>query len=264
MDSDFYAKENIPASLGKYFVIFSIVISSCGFFIHQKGNYIVILRIKVGLFVKWTILLLAVICGCSAVLTAGQKIWHEEEITYPATDLIRLHVVANSDSPVDQHLKNMVRDEVIENLSPLLLQANDTAEARIIAKTQLPQIAAVAKKTIQTAGLDYPVTVQLDRFLFPTKHYGTFILPTGEYESVQITLGVGNGSNWWCVLFPPLCFVELPRRATEPQNYYNNTRSLQPEEEQIQIEFKWRVLEVRGSKFEARGRGGILPLAGDH
>jgi len=128
---------------------------------------------------------------------------------YGPGTLIRLHVIANSDSGSDQELKRKVRDEIIRNVAPEFMTAENINSARMTAGANLGRIREIAARTIKAEGKDYPVDVQLDRYAFPTKHYGLFILPAGDYEAVRVVLGNGGGANWWCVLFPPLCFVDL-------------------------------------------------------
>lgn len=128
--------------------------------------------------------------------------------------LIRLHVLANSDSEADQALKRKVRDEIIQVMAPEFLASGDIESARLTARANLDRIESIAGQVIQAEGKDYPVTAELDTFPFPTKHYGAFILPAGDYEAVRVVIGSGGGTNWWCVLFPPLCFVDMTRIAT--------------------------------------------------
>jgi stage II sporulation protein R len=135
------------------------------------------------------------------------------ETSVSGAGLIRLHVLANSDSEADQALKRKVRDEIIEAMAPEFLAAGDIDSARQIARANLDRIELIARRTIQAEGMDYPVTAELDTFPFPTKHYGAFVLPAGDYEAVRVVIGSGGGTNWWCVLFPPLCFVDMTRFA---------------------------------------------------
>lgn len=136
------------------------------------------------------------------------------ETTVPSAGLIRLHVLANSDSETDQALKRKVRDEIIQAMAPEFLASSDIDSARLTAQANLSRIKAIASRVILEEGKDYQVTAELDTFPFPTKHYGAFILPAGEYEAVRVVIGNGGGTNWWCVLFPPLCFVDMTRNAT--------------------------------------------------
>ena len=136
-------------------------------------------------------------------------------------EFIRLHVVANSDSLFDQDLKRKVRDAIVQDVAPGFLAIDDIASARDIARNNLDLIQETADREVRTAGREYPVRVELACFPFPTKHYGPFILPAGEYEAVRVVIGEGGGTNWWCVLFPPLCFVDLTRNAAAVNPYSN-------------------------------------------
>lgn len=114
--------------------------------------------------------------------------------------LIRLHVVANSDSQADQNLKLQVRDRVLDQVTQLVDGAEDAAAAEAVLRDNLQLLADTAAQ-----GHDYPVRVSLGREDFPTREYESFSLAAGEYETLRVTLGEGAGKNWWCVLFPPLC-----------------------------------------------------------
>ncbi|RJQ29654.1 MAG: stage II sporulation protein R [Peptococcaceae bacterium] len=132
---------------------------------------------------------------------------------YNPDNLIRLHVVANSDSAADQALKQKVRDEIVRAVGPDFSKTRDAAGARQVAEADLGYIHAVASRVVRAEGKNYPVSVSLGRYAFPTKAYDYFVLPAGDYEAVRVVIGRGDGANWWCVLFPPLCFVDLSREA---------------------------------------------------
>ena len=119
--------------------------------------------------------------------------------------LIRLHVVANSDSDRDQELKLKVRDEVLDILEHRLEGVEDSEKAALIISEQLGALKATAETVIEQNGYNYPVEVSLCREDFPTTEYDTFSLPAGIYESLRIVIGDGEGHNWWCVVFPPVC-----------------------------------------------------------
>lgn len=119
--------------------------------------------------------------------------------------LLRLHVVANSDSAADQALKLAVRDRVLEEAERITAGAADAAEARSTAAAALPRLCAAAEAALREAGCGDSVTVSLDTEYFPTKRYGGFALPAGRYEALRVVIGEGRGQNWWCVLFPPFC-----------------------------------------------------------
>lgn len=122
--------------------------------------------------------------------------------------LIRIHVLASSNSDTDQQLKLKVKDDVIRYLQPALKQSDSLTESRRIILSSLPQIEQTALQTLQQNGCEDTVTLQYGHFDFPVKYYGSFSLPAGNYEALRILIGEGKGRNWWCVLFPPLCFTD--------------------------------------------------------
>lgn len=121
------------------------------------------------------------------------------------TELIRLHVVANSDSEQDQALKLRVRDAVTESLKQDLQQLTDVDAARAYLQENLPKIQQIADQTLEAAGCDARTVVTLCKEAFDTREYDTFSLPAGIYEALRIVIGEGEGHNWWCVVFPGLC-----------------------------------------------------------
>lgn len=122
---------------------------------------------------------------------------------------IRLRIIANSDSVVDQTVKHKVRDAILAEVESWERQPETIEEARKVMKEHLPFFQQLAEKTLQKHGLDYDVNVDFGKVSFPTKLYGDHLYPAGKYEALRITLGQGEGENWWCVLFPPLCFVDM-------------------------------------------------------
>ena len=122
-----------------------------------------------------------------------------------ADKVVRLHVLANSDSEADQFLKLTVRDAVLAETEVLLegVENRDTA-ARVL-RAQLPQLRRTAERTMAEQGSHYPVEVRLETAEFPTKTYDGFALPAGEYLALRVLIGEAAGQNWWCVVFPPLC-----------------------------------------------------------
>lgn len=133
-----------------------------------------------------------------------------------AEQVVRLHVLANSDSEEDQTLKLQVRDAVLARAEGLLDPVTDRREAEGLLRGQLLELETVAAETIRAAGYDYPVSVELADAEFPTRRYGGFILPAGEYLALRVLIGAAEGQNWWCVVYPPLCTAaasELPGTA---------------------------------------------------
>ncbi|CED94961.1 Stage II sporulation protein R [Romboutsia ilealis] len=122
--------------------------------------------------------------------------------------LIRFHVIANSDSDEDQNLKLKVRDAIIDYLQPKLLESESIEESESIIKKEYAELEKISKNIILENGYNYDIQVGIDYSEFPTKQYSNVILPAGEYKALRIIIGEGKGKNWWCVMFPPLCFVD--------------------------------------------------------
>lgn len=133
------------------------------------------------------------VTGCAVLQSQQQRM---------AEKLIRLHVVANSDAAEDQRVKLVVRDAVLAEAGALLADASD---ARAAIAGGLPQLEAAANAALRAEGSADTARVSFRRELFPTRVYSTFSLPAGVYPSLRVTLGEGNGHNWWCVIFPSLC-----------------------------------------------------------
>lgn len=125
-----------------------------------------------------------------------------------ANSVIRLHVLANSDSKEDQALKLKVRDRIIAEMEHMFDSSGDIDAARETVEQNIEAIREIAADEIQKNGYNYDVSVDLGMSEFPTKEYGSIVLPAGSYEALKINIGNAKGKNWWCVLFPPLCFVE--------------------------------------------------------
>lgn len=120
-------------------------------------------------------------------------------------ELIRLHVVANSDSDEDQAVKLRVRDAVLDSIHSDLKMVGDINQAKAYLRENLPKIQAAANRTLEAAGVDAQAVVTLEKEAFDIRRYDTFSLPAGVYESLRIVIGEGAGRNWWCVAFPELC-----------------------------------------------------------
>lgn len=123
-----------------------------------------------------------------------------------ASKILRFHVLANSDSVEDQAVKEKVRDAVGVYLQPYLQEADSLEETKQIVRNQMENIICVAKYTLDQNGYDYKVSVRITHTDFPEKSYGAYTFPKGTYEALQIVIGEGEGQNWWCVLYPNMCF----------------------------------------------------------
>lgn len=152
--------------------------------------------------------------------------------TYNRNNLIRLHVVADSNLPVDQELKLKVRDRIIQVTEPLLLKVEDPAVAEEILKSNLPLLEKTACQVIAEQNRDLNVKVSLEQFDFPAVAYPFGMLPAGEYKGLKVVLGRGEGKNWWCVLYPPLCLLD-----PDAPSFKGNQSG------PVQVEYKLAVLE---------------------
>lgn len=151
---------------------------------------------------KWELALifaLVITFLCGAAMAKEQTALSEQ--------LIRLHVVANSDSEEDQSLKLKVRDKILENISGLLKGVTDRNEAVELINAHMASVIADSKAVVYAQGYLYTVTAKIAVEEFPTRDYDTFSLPAGEYTSLRVEIGAGTGHNWWCVIFPPLCMT---------------------------------------------------------
>lgn len=145
--------------------------------------------------------------------------------------LIRFHVIANSDLDSDQALKENVKNHIIEYIFPKLRGSSSIEESRGILNSYNEQILKVAENTIRESGYQYTVTSTLGRENFPEKSYGNLTLPQGEYEAYRVVIGSGQGRNWWCVMFPPLCFVDVTRgQVSDKETEDTMKKSLSDEE----------------------------------
>ncbi|NLO10326.1 MAG: stage II sporulation protein R [Clostridiales bacterium] len=125
-----------------------------------------------------------------------------------AREIIRFHVIANSDSDEDQELKIQVKDALVDYLKPSLKNTKDIEDAQSIISEMLPSIQSMATHIIEENGYKYNVTASLSSSYFPMKVYGNYTFPPGQYEALQVRIGNSEGRNWWCLMFPPLCFVD--------------------------------------------------------
>lgn len=123
--------------------------------------------------------------------------------------IIRFHVIANSDSDADQALKLKVKEAVVNYTSELLCNSKSISETEDLLSAHTTDIISIANSVITENGYDYPVTAEITDTYFPTKSYGSYTFPPGTYRAFQIKIGEAKGKNWWCVLYPPLCFIDI-------------------------------------------------------
>lgn len=147
-----------------------------------------------------------------------------------AEKILRFHVLANSDSEADQEVKKQVRDAVGGLMGPKLTDSKNLAETEAIVRNSMDEIVEVAEKTLEENGFTYGASARLADVEFPVKSYGEYTFPEGEYEALQVTLGEGNGHNWWCVLYPNMCFRGSVYEITEEDAKKALREVLTPEE----------------------------------
>ncbi len=161
------------------------------------------------------------------------KLEVEQDITVEeiAEKLIRFHVIANSDGEADQSLKLKVRDEVLKYIQPILKESESVEQSRKILNEKNHEILKIAEKVIKDNGYDYKVESTLSNEYFPVKTYGNITLPQGQYEAYRIIIGNGEGQNWWCVMFPPICFVDITKGEVAYEETEKEMKSVLNEEE---------------------------------
>lgn len=155
-----------------------------------------------------TYILILVIGTLVSLYIPKNEVTASESVVIPK-EAIRLRILANSDLEADQALKRLVRDEVNANITTWVQELTNITDARELLQSKQPEIQKIAEEVVKREGSTQTVNVEFGKVQFPTKLYGQFLYPAGEYEAILITLGEGKGANWWCVLFPPLCFLDF-------------------------------------------------------
>ncbi|MDM5292400.1 stage II sporulation protein R [Peribacillus simplex] len=153
----------------------------------------------------------------SIYMPKAEMVGAEETMVIP-DEAIRLRILANSDTEEDQSVKRLIRDEVNKDITKWVEELTSLDDARDVITSHLPDIQATAEAVIKEHGLEQSVKVDFGQAEFPTKLYGQYLYPAGDYEAVIITLGEGEGANWWCVLFPPLCFLDFSNGTAVSQS----------------------------------------------
>lgn len=162
-------------------------------------------------------------------------------------EIIRFHIRANSDKEEDQGLKLKIRDEILKEMKEKFKNTSSLDESREIIKANMEEMKSITENVIKREGEDYSVEVTLGQDNFPTRKYGNLVFPAGDYETLLITLGEGKGQNWWCVMFPPLCFVDITHSVA-----YNLEKQLEAEEEEVKeeleeqpkLKLKWKIVDL--------------------
>lgn len=164
--------------------------------------------------------------------------------------VFRLHVIANSDTKEDQTLKLKVRDSLLEYMNEICSDCSTKEEAISIATEHKDEFQKIAKQTITDNGYNYPVKINIDNFYFPTKNYGDISLPAGMYDALRVEIGEAKGQNWWCVMFPSLCFIDISSGVVNDEAKENLEQNLEEESYTIisdtkksNVKFKFKLIE---------------------
>lgn len=203
----------------------------------------IILNSKFKRFILVSALLIIYVCISAVSYTHAVT-------TDIADSVFRLHVIANSNSDEDQNLKYIVRDKVIEYMSSISQNASSKEEFIKIAKANLDKIQAIAAQTIRDNGYTFSVNVEVGNFSFPSKRYGDITLPPGYYDALRIKIGKAEGQNWWCVMFPPLCFVDVTSGVVPDESKEIMKENLSKEEFDLisknsnEVKVKFKIVEV--------------------
>ena len=168
-----------------------------------------------------------------------------------SSSVFRLHVIANSDSESDQNLKYLVRDNLLNYMNNICANCSSKEEAITIAKAHIDDFNQIALNTIHSEGYNYNVTVNIGNFEFPTKYYGDISLPAGYYDALKVKIGNAKGQNWWCVMFPPLCFTDITSGIVPDESKEELENSLTDEEfaiiannDKLDLKLKFKILEI--------------------
>lgn len=199
-------------------------------------------KVKHSLFLIFLLTIYIFICAISYVSAVSENI---------ENSVFRLHVIANSDSCEDQNLKYLVRDELIKYMNTLVSSSNSKEEVISIVNANKDNFHSIAKQTILNNGYDYDVSIEVGNFSFPTKDYGDISFPAGYYDALRVKIGNAQGQNWWCVMFPPLCFVNISTGIVPEESKNQLKDQLSDEEYSIisnknssDVSFKFKIIEL--------------------
>jgi stage II sporulation protein R len=204
-------------------------------------NFIKNPKLKMICILAFLLFIYTTICAISYAKSVSEDL---------ENSVFRLHVIANSDSKEDQNLKYIVRDKLLQYLNSYLSNTSTKEDAIKIANEHLDEFKQVAINTIKEQGYSYNVNVKVGNFEFPTKTYGDISLPAGFYDALRVEIGEAKGQNWWCVMFPPLCFVDVTSGVVPEESKKELQNNLSEEEfalisdnQSSNIQFKFKLLE---------------------
>ena len=209
-------------------------------------NFIQSLKFKSILLLLLLLFLYIFICAFDYVQAVSYDI---------SNSVFRLHVIANSDTIEDQNLKYKIRDSLLNYMNSLCTNINSKEEAILMVENHKDDFKKIALDVIHSEGFDYNVNINIGNFNFPTKNYGDISLPAGMYDALRVEIGNSNGQNWWCVMFPSLCFIDINHGIVEKDSKNILEKELSKESYAIvsdksksTIKFKFKILEFFGQK----------------
>ena len=214
-------------------------------------------------FIIPMVLTVVIFNGCQSIaINTKESSLELTELNYDdiKDKLIRFHVIANSDTDEDQNLKLKVRDKVVEALSEKLSNVNSLEEAENVLKENIDYVNEIAKEVIEENNYTYEVNTMLSYENFPDKVYGDYIFPQGNYEAFRVIIGEGKGQNWWCVMFPSLCFVDESKNTVDSSDLKEEIENIEPKNNETTnenkeknkessnvnngVKFKFKIVEV--------------------
>ncbi len=207
-------------------------------------NFITNSKTKATIVLIFLLSLYVFICASNYVQAISSDI---------ANNVFRLHVIANSDSKEDQDLKYLVRDSLLEYMNNICTDVTTKEEAIKLINENVDTFKEIAINTIRENGFNYDVNISVGNFYFPTKYYGDISLPAGMYDALKIQIGEAVGQNWWCVMFPSLCFIDVSSGIVEEEskelleeNLSDESYSVISDTESSEIKIKFKILEFFG------------------
>jgi len=209
-------------------------------------NFIQNPKVKSGIIIFLLLFLYTLICAQSYVTAVSSDI---------SENIFRLHVIANSDSNEDQNLKYKVRDKLLDYMNTLCYNITSKEEAIAIVQEHKNDFEKIAIETIHDQGFNYPVNINIGNFQFPTKTYGDISIPAGMYDALRVEIGNASGKNWWCVMFPSLCFIDISSGIVEDDsknlledNLSEESYTIVSDNSNSIVKFKFKILEFFGRK----------------
>lgn len=198
--------------------------------------------------IKHTLIILILLC----VFILISAVSYVDAVSSDIADSVfRLHIIANSDTKEDQDLKYKVRDKILEYMNSITKNSSSKEEIILLVNQHQEDFYRIAKQVILDNGYNYDVKINIGNFNFPTKNYGDISFPSGSYDALRIEIGNSIGQNWWCVMFPPLCFVDVTSGIVPDESKSIIQDSLTDEEYEIvsnqtspDIKFKFSLIEM--------------------